>query len=676
MAIQDFLAAIMGNQGSGAQATPEEILQKAAQGRALADRTLSPSEGVTGAGAVGHVLNALRGNMLQGQSYQAGAQQERGRNAASIGLAPPKYTGEQGGVPVTPVAKKQPTTVQINPLTTPQGGSDLISERTRFTKELEDPNTRHALFALTHAEVGNQGPEAQKAFMETVYNRAAARGKSLADTIYDRNYYPKITHARMNQYNPDNLVKQYSSLHDEVAGGSNISNFATGNASGTVKFNGGPETFKASGERFGQEGPDVKWAQRMALGGPSKKDSVIDIASDGPPIRVAESGNQKSFAPDGQAVLTKPPIEMSPKAFHEFMMNPRTPFEQKLKIIEMLHKNQTPEDIKESNRTIQAIPGNPNAVSLRDKSHLGQKAGDIIVNPKNDGGFRSEITAQTLQPGPDGKPISDRTQSVLDQVAKSEAQTKMAGESTIQASKGTLKEREADLEGGDNAMATLTSIDVMKQLAASKGYKSLFTGNYGTPIGQFANDFQGLFGKNPLYGKDSLAVRDMLNYNNQRLATLQVKKYTNRGTQFDLMKELAANPSLLHSEAGFKTMVDYMEQTAKLDLKLSEAANAHGHSKTSTLEEYQKLKKDIIQKNTPVIKVIDKEGKLVPLDVAANNKYFDTNPLVKRYKEMQAAEDKNKGNSANPAQNTPKYSRDKDGNIVLPNGKILQKVSP
>lgn len=143
---------------------------------------------------------------------------------------------------------------------------DLAEARSGFQSELSDPRVRGALISLTHAEVGGQGPQAQQAFMESVFNRAAARGKSLSDTIYDRNYFPSVTHQRMAGGVPSSLSGQYGGLLDQVVGGSNVSNFATGNASGTVGFAGGPQTFAHGGERFGIEGPDRPWAQRMGAG--------------------------------------------------------------------------------------------------------------------------------------------------------------------------------------------------------------------------------------------------------------------------------------------------------------------------------------------------------------------------------------------------------------------------
>lgn len=142
----------------------------------------------------------------------------------------------------------------------------LAAARAAFSAELADPRLRSALLALAHAEVGGQGPQAQQAFLESVLNRAAARGKSLSDTIYDRNYFPSITHQRMAGGIPANMAGHYGSLLDSVVGGSNVSNYATGNASGTVGFAGGPQTFAHGGERFGIEGPDRAWARRMAGG--------------------------------------------------------------------------------------------------------------------------------------------------------------------------------------------------------------------------------------------------------------------------------------------------------------------------------------------------------------------------------------------------------------------------
>lgn len=148
-------------------------------------------------------------------------------------------------------------------------------DRSGFSGQWSDPTTRRTLIGNVAAEVGDQfkaNPDVARAKLETIANRAAARGMTLAQAATDRAYYPPVTLQRMQRVSPD-VEAQYGPLIDEVAGGSNVSNYATGNASGTVGFAGGPQTYQAPGtyERFGIEGPDRRWAdQQMRLGGPTQ----------------------------------------------------------------------------------------------------------------------------------------------------------------------------------------------------------------------------------------------------------------------------------------------------------------------------------------------------------------------------------------------------------------------
>src|SRR5262249_13539499 len=126
-----------------------------------------------------------------------------------------------------------------------------------------DPARRDRLMRYARAEVGGQGPQAQQAFMEAMTNMAGNRGAFLPF-----NYFPAVTHQRAARPRTDAERAQYGPIADAVAGGSNISNYATGNASGTVGFAGGPQTYAAGGERFGVEGPDKGWWQKLGLEGP------------------------------------------------------------------------------------------------------------------------------------------------------------------------------------------------------------------------------------------------------------------------------------------------------------------------------------------------------------------------------------------------------------------------
>lgn len=140
-------------------------------------------------------------------------------------------------------------------------GSDttgLQQVRSDLATELSDPDLAYSLYQLTHNEVGSQGSEAQQAFIETVFNRAKVRDKSLADTINDRKYYPAGSYTPLPESaaHPER-ISEYQNALKSVLGGSNISQFATGNASGNVGFGGGPQTATFGGEKFGIEYADI-----------------------------------------------------------------------------------------------------------------------------------------------------------------------------------------------------------------------------------------------------------------------------------------------------------------------------------------------------------------------------------------------------------------------------------
>jgi len=136
----------------------------------------------------------------------------------------------------------------------------LADQRSQFGSELGDPDVKARLFSLTDNEVGSQGEQAHQAFVESVFNRATARGQTLKRTMAS-DYYP----AKSRRYVPG---ADCQDTLDTVMAGSNPSELATGNASGEVQFNGGYKSAEAGGERFGREGPDLAWAARTqaALG--------------------------------------------------------------------------------------------------------------------------------------------------------------------------------------------------------------------------------------------------------------------------------------------------------------------------------------------------------------------------------------------------------------------------
>jgi hypothetical protein len=147
--------------------------------------------------------------------------------------------------------------------------NDLLSglDRTQFAGELADPALRQKLLASIQAEVGDQPDAAKLAYVESVMNRASARGLSLDQTISDKSYYPKETTSQLGNQPPPAVTNTLNPLVDQALSGSNVSNFATGNESGKLRTN--PVTFSAPGlpeqksERFVIEDADRKWAARQ-----------------------------------------------------------------------------------------------------------------------------------------------------------------------------------------------------------------------------------------------------------------------------------------------------------------------------------------------------------------------------------------------------------------------------
>jgi hypothetical protein len=139
--------------------------------------------------------------------------------------------------------------------------SDLQGDRQKFKSELDaDPALKQDLFDLAEAETGGQGSTTKQAFIESVMNRASARGQTLRQAVHDSGYYPKTTTSKVGAGGGP----QVNDILNTVFSGSNVSGYATGNASGTVGFAGGPQTYNpGTGERFGIEKSDIRWAAGM-----------------------------------------------------------------------------------------------------------------------------------------------------------------------------------------------------------------------------------------------------------------------------------------------------------------------------------------------------------------------------------------------------------------------------
>ena len=171
---------------------------------------------------------------------------------------------------------------------TGEGGSALIGTladvRKNYADELQKPDVMRAMFQRTSQEVGTgtsaKSVAAQQAFMEELFNRAAARKQTLSYAIHDPKYYPEPV---FNKSVGDKTAEAFKGILGNVQAGSNISKWATGNASGTVGFGGGPQTLNV-GERFGIEGGDLPWAKRMMAAQAKVTDDLTKAVAGVPPL--------------------------------------------------------------------------------------------------------------------------------------------------------------------------------------------------------------------------------------------------------------------------------------------------------------------------------------------------------------------------------------------------------
>jgi tape measure domain-containing protein len=146
----------------------------------------------------------------------------------------------------------------------------LLSARAMFSNELANPATLNKLFAMTEAEVGGQGSQAQQAFMETIFNRASARGMTLDQVLSDRKYFPQSTFDAASRVDPAAMAQKYGGIYGQVRYGSNVSGFATDNGSldprtGRIPGLSDAVSYKTiNGETFMVPKGDQGWAQAMA----------------------------------------------------------------------------------------------------------------------------------------------------------------------------------------------------------------------------------------------------------------------------------------------------------------------------------------------------------------------------------------------------------------------------
>lgn len=116
----------------------------------------------------------------------------------------------------------------------------LAADRQKYAEQMKDPAIRARMLTLAVQEVGHNPRDIQQ-FMETIFNRASARGQTLLQAMQTRQAVPLGPNA--GQYprlgDPNRVTAADQKAFDEQAvpgilSGSDYSNRSTGNASGPV----------------------------------------------------------------------------------------------------------------------------------------------------------------------------------------------------------------------------------------------------------------------------------------------------------------------------------------------------------------------------------------------------------------------------------------------------------
>jgi len=186
--------------------------------------------------------------------------------------------GDQGGAGTVGNPADAASKPRYNQPSAPTGPLGLRDQRmNKYGADFANPAMREKFLSYVNAETGGQGPVAQQAFIETILNRGMARGETLDQVLSNKAYFPDRTRRVAARGLKESERNAMSPLLETAMGGSNISNFATGNAqedpkhpfgkAGMFGFGGtGGATFMVGSggtgtEYFGTEKADQAWVE-------------------------------------------------------------------------------------------------------------------------------------------------------------------------------------------------------------------------------------------------------------------------------------------------------------------------------------------------------------------------------------------------------------------------------
>lgn len=152
----------------------------------------------------------------------------------NVNIARKQQAGAPAAAPTTDAASSTPST----PITTSFAPNATAGEmRKQYQQELSNPAVANKFAILMAAEVGGQGPQAQAAFAETVFNRALATGKSVDEIISNKKYYQPYTDGTFNRAAKNMTPQKTAAMQQAINAalqGSNITKGATDAGSASV----------------------------------------------------------------------------------------------------------------------------------------------------------------------------------------------------------------------------------------------------------------------------------------------------------------------------------------------------------------------------------------------------------------------------------------------------------
>lgn len=355
----------------------------------------------------------------------------------------------------------------------------------------------------------------------------------------------------------------------------------------------------------------------MSLGGPKPEDA---FNTQDKPIQLAQAQAQaptsKEYLRSRSAtdpvtdtkILTPPAFQMSEKDLWGFMHNPSIPMPEKMRLIEQIHERNKPVEKETGLGTVQALPGNQqgNYVPGKAKEFPLQQP-QLVVVPDGKGGFRAISSHNAIE----GGIANPSSLDAMKQAGQLTSSMQQGQENYSQASTVGRQEIGEAVNRGYAANKEASLIGALKEIGDSKGYSNIFKGPLSPRITEAIKGIEGITGANPLYKDNQLSIVDFLNTATTRMATMGAKDLTNRPTQFDYINNIAASPGILNTEAGFKSAVDWLDQTNAIERKLSDAA--YRVMKDGKQADWTEIRNKIIKDNMPVFRVPSKDGKMVPL---------------------------------------------------------------